>query len=355
MKIGIIGLSSVGKTTMFNLLTNTKVATGAYGAKDVNIGMAKVPDKRMDYLINLFKPKKTSYAQIEFIDIGGVVPGGGTRKFLDEVRDCDAIVHVVRTFDNKDVPHITESINPAKDLETVDLELLFADLELLDKRLERIKSGKKIKKEQQDELELLERLYKHLEEGGDIRQVDLSEEEEKQLRAYSFLTEKPKLVVVNVDEAQFKGNSYPAETELSELCSQKDMPLIEICGQIESEIGDLTEEDKEIFMEDLGITETGIQRLARAVYERLGLMSFFTVGEDEVKAWTINKGTPAKKAAGKIHSDIERGFIRAEVVKYQDLSHLGSMVKVKEQGLFRLEGKEYIVLDGDIINFRFNV
>lgn len=355
MKIGLIGLAGVGKTTIFNLLTNTKAAIGSYGAKDVNIGMAKVPDKRMNFLIDLFKPKKESFAQIEFIDIAGVVPEGGSRKFFDDVRDCDAIVHVIRSFENDEVPHVTDEINPAKDLETVDMELLFADLELLEKRIERIKTGKKIKKEQQEELVLLERLYEHLEAGGDIRQVELTEEEEKQLRAYSFLTEKPKLVVVNVDESQFKSNSYPAKEELIELCNKKEMPLIDICGQIEAEIGELTEEDKEIFMEDLGITETGIERLARAVYEHLGLISFFTVGEDEVKAWTINKGTPAKKAAGKIHSDIERGFIRAEVVKYQDIHQLGSMVKVKEQGLFRLEGKEYIVEDGDIINFRFNV
>jgi len=355
MKIGLIGLSGVGKTTIFNLLTNTKAATGAYGAKDVNVGMAKVPDKRMDFLVGLYKPRKVSFAQIEFIDIAGVVPEGGSRKFLDDVRDCDAIVHVIRAFENPDVPHVANEINPAKDLETVDMELLFADLELLEKRIERIKTGKKVKKEQQEELVLLERLYKHLEAGGDIRQVELTEEEEKQLRAYSFLTEKPKLAVVNVDESQFKNNNYPAKEELIQLCRRKDMPLIEICGQIEAEIGELTEEDKELFMEDLGITETGIERLARAVYEHLGLISFFTVGEDEVKAWTINKGTTAKKAAGKIHSDIERGFIRAEVVKYRDIHELGSMAKVREQGLFRLEGKDYIVEDGDIINFRFNV
>ncbi|MGI6227418.1 MAG: GTPase, partial [Peptococcales bacterium] len=208
MKIGLIGLSGVGKTTIFNLLTNTQATTGVYGAKEINIGMAKVPDARMDYLIELYKPKKTSFAQIEFIDIAGVVPEGGSRKFLDDVRDCDAIVHIVRAFDNPDVPHVTETIAPLKDLETVDMELLFADLELLEKRIERIKTGKKIKKEQQEELILLERLYQHLEAGGDIRQVDLSEDEEKQLRAYSFLTEKPKLVVVNVDESQLKNNDF---------------------------------------------------------------------------------------------------------------------------------------------------
>ncbi|MFZ7101709.1 MAG: redox-regulated ATPase YchF [Peptococcaceae bacterium] len=355
MKIGLIGLAGVGKTTIFNLLTNTKAITGAYGVKEANIGMAKVPDKRMDYLINLYNPKKNSFAQIEFIDIAGVVPEGGARKFLDEVRDCDAIVHIVRAFENADVPHVNESVDPGKDLETVDMELLFADLELLEKRIERIKTGKKIKKEQQEELVLLERLYHHLEEGGDIRQVELTEEEEKQLKAYSFLTEKPKLVVVNVDENQFKTNRYHNQKQLEDVCAVKEMPFLNICGQIEAELNDLNSEDKAVFMEDLGIQETGIERLARAVYEHLGLISFFTVGEDEVKAWTIRKGIPAKKAAGKIHSDIERGFIRAEVVKYQDLKELGSMVKVKEQGLFRLEGKDYIVEDGDIINFRFNV
>jgi hypothetical protein len=355
MKIGLIGLPGVGKTTIFNLLTNTKAIIGAYGVKEANIGMAKVPDKRMDFLINLFNPRKNSFAQIEFIDIAGVLPEGGSRKFLDEVRDCDAIVHVIRTFENTDVPHVNEGINPVQDLEIVDMELLFADLELLEKRIERIKTGKKIKKEQQDELLLLERLYKHLEKGGDIRQVELSDDEEKNLRAYSFLTEKPKLAVVNLDEEQFKNSAYPNKEKLINVCKGKDLPLIEICGQMEAEIGELTEEDKAIFMEDLGIEETGIERLARAVYEHLGLISFFTVGEDEVKAWTIKQGTIAKKAAGKIHSDIERGFIRAEVVKYKDLKDLGSMVKVKEQGLFRLEGKDYIVEDGDIINFRFNV
>lgn len=355
MKIGLIGLAGVGKTTIFNLLTNTKAITGAYGVKEANIGMAKVPDKRMDYLINLFNPKKTSYAQIEFIDIAGVVPEGGSRKFLDEVRDCDAIVHIIRAFENDDVPHVNESVDPAKDLETVDMELLFADLELLEKRIERIKTGKKIKKEQQDELVLLERLYGHLEEGGDIRQVELTDDEEKQLRAYSFLTEKPKLAVVNVDENQFKNNDYYNKKQLEDLCQAKEMPLINICGQIEAELNDLTSEDRAIFMDDLGLEETGIERLARAVYKHLGLISFFTVGEDEVKAWTIKQGTSAKKAAGKIHSDIERGFIRAEVVKYLDLKNLETMAKVKEQGLFRLEGKEYIVQDGDIINFRFNV
>lgn len=355
MKIGLVGLPGVGKTTIFNLLTSTKALTGTYGAKEANVGMAKVPDKRIDFLSQLYKPKKTTYAQIEFIDIAGVVPESGAGKFLEQVRDCDAIVHVVRAFNNPDVPHVNNQINPVKDLETVDTELLFADLELIDKRIERIKTGKKVKKEQLEELGILEKLYQHLENGGDIRQVDLTEEEQKTLKAYSFLTEKPKLVVINVDEEQMKNNDYPTKQEVVDFCKNKEMALIEICGQLEVEIQELSEEDKQIFMEDLNIKETGIERLAKKVYEHLGLISFFTVGEDEVKAWTIKKDTVAKKAAGKIHSDIERGFIRAEVVKFKDIYELGSMAKVREQGLFHLEGKEYIVEDGDIINFRFNV
>jgi len=355
MKIGLIGLPSVGKTTIFNLLTSTKAVTGTYGLKEANVGMAIVPDRRIDFLKKMYNPKKTSYAQIEFIDIAGVIPGSSARKFLDEVRDCDAIVHVVRAFENVNVPHINDGKKPADDLESLDVELLFADLELLDKRIERIKTGKKIKKEQQEELVLLERLYKYLEDGGDLRQVEISDEEEIQLRAYNFLTEKPKIVVINLDEMQFKNNDYPNKKEVADICESKEMPQIEICGQLEAEIEELSDEDKEIFMEDLNLEETGIERLAKVVYSHLGLISFFTVGEDEVKAWTIKKDTIARKAASKIHSDIERGFIRAEVVKYNNLEELGSMAKVKEQGLFRLEGKEYIVEDGDIINFRFNV
>ena len=355
MKIGLIGLPSVGKSTLFKLLTNTKNELGKYGAKETNIGMAKVPDRRIDFLSKMYNPKKTTYAQIEFIDIGGVIPNQGAGKFLEEVRECDAIVHVVRAFTNGEIPHIYPEINPLKDLETVDSEILFSDLELIDKRLERIKAAKKLKPEQADEAELLKRIYLHLENGEDIRQFDLNEEEEKQLRAYQFLTEKPKLVVINLDEEQFKKRDYPFKRELLELCQEKEIQLVEVCGKIEAEMIELEKEDLELFMEDLGLEETGVERLARAVYAHLGLISFITSGEDEVKSWTIKRETTARKAAGKIHSDIERGFIRAEVVKYEDLSRLGSMSKIKEQGLFRLEGKEYLVQDGDIINFRFNV
>lgn len=361
MKIGLVGLPLTGKTTLFNLLTNAKAATGTYAGKTgTNIGTSLVPDKRIDFLSALYNPKKTTYAQIEFVDVAGLAASteghkSGSAKFLNDVRNCDALVHVVRAFNNEDVLHVTEEINPARDLETVEMELLFADLELIEKRVERIKNGKKITKENAEEMELLERCYQELEAGTFISEVRLTKEEKVSLKNYAFLTEKPRLAVVNLDEVQFKNRDYPAKTETWQLCKDKNMPLLEICAQMELEICDLQEEDKALFMEDLGLKETGIELLARNVYEHLGLISFFTVGEDEVKAWTINKGLNAREAAGKIHSDIERGFIRAEVVKYEDIVQFGNMTKVKEKGLFRLEGKEYLVEDGDIINFRFNI
>ncbi|MGI6588849.1 MAG: redox-regulated ATPase YchF [Peptococcia bacterium] len=359
MKIGLVGLPLTGKTTFFNLLTSGKAETGS-GKIDANLGTARVPDPRIDFLSDLYQPRKTIYAQIDCIDIAGLISsqGGqksGASKFLNDVRVCDALVHVLRAFQNPQVVHVQEEINPARDLETVEMELLFADMELIEKRIERIRTGKKITKEDQAELARLEKSYAVLEEGKSMRDVDLSEEERDTMKNYAFLTEKPRLAVVNVDEEQFKQNDYPHRQELEALCKEKNIRLLEICAQMEGEINELDEEDKALFMADLGLTEAGIELLARNAYEHLGLISFFTVGEDEVRAWTIAQGTTAKEAAGKIHSDIERGFIRAEVVKYKDIQELGTMAKVKEKGLFRLEGKTYVVEDGDIINFRFNV
>lgn len=361
MKIGLIGLPLTGKTTLFNLLTLGKAVTGTFAKKtEANIGTARVPDSRIDFLSNLFQPKKTTYAQIEFVDIAGLTASQGgqkssSSKFLNDVRNCDALVHVLRVFENDDVPHVNTVLNPAGDLETIEMELLFSDLELVEKRIERIKTGKKITKENQLELELLQKCYDALETGTPMREIDLDEEERVSLRNYSFLTEKPRIAVVNLDENQFKDKEYPHKDDLKVLCEEKNIPLIEMCAQMELEISELEDEDKKIFMEDLGLEETGIEKLARTVYHRLGLISFFTVGEDEVRAWTINQGSIAREAAGKIHSDIERGFIRAEVVKYQDLAQLSTMAAVKDKGLFRLEGKEYLVHDGDIVHFRFNV
>ncbi|MCL2153122.1 MAG: redox-regulated ATPase YchF [Oscillospiraceae bacterium] len=361
MKIGLIGLDQTGKTTLFNLLTgraDNPVTIGAKGS--VNIGTGHVPDERIDFLSELFKPKKTIYAKIDLVDVAGFSASGdakssGAAKFLNDVRPCDALVHVLRAFQSASVAHDLGSIDPARDLEAVETEMLFADLEMIEKRVARIKTGKKITKEHEAELALLDRCYKSLENGDSIADLDLSQQERSAISGFAFLTEKPRMAVANLDENEWETKSWPAQDELKALCSELNIPLIELCVETELEISQLPEDDKQMFMDDLGITQPGIAVLAMAAYSLLGLISFLTVGPDEVRAWTIEKGTHAKSAAGKVHSDIERGFIRAEVVKYDNIKELGSMAKVKEKGLFRLEGKEYIVADGDIINFRFNI
>lgn len=358
---GIIGLPMVGKTTLFNLLTEAHVQTSNFfsGKTETNVGVAKIPDKRIDFCAELYKPRRTIYAQIEFIDVVGLVKGaskgqGVGNEFLNSVRNVDALVHVVRLFQNPDVIHVEETIDPLRDIETINMELLFSDLEIVEKRIEKINSGKK-KKEQDTELKVLLKCKECLENELPIHTLNLSDEEKNLLKGYTFLTEKPMILVANLDEKQLKSGEYPGKEGLKKYAAARGIPVVEISARIEEEINSLGEEDKDLFMEDLGLTEPGIERLARAVYDHLGLISFFTVGEDEVRAWTIEKNTDAKRAAGKIHSDIERGFIRAEVVRFEDLAELKSMAKVKEKGLFRLEGKDYIVQDGDIINFRFNV
>lgn len=360
MKIGLVGLPLVGKTTFFNLLTHThaEISSFASGKTASNIGTAKIPDYRIDFLSGLYNPKKTTYAQIDFTDIPGLFGGdgsGGGNQFLEDVRKVDALVHVVRAFDNSEAHHVEGSVDPMRDIETVNLELLFADLGIIDNRISRIKSGKKITKENLAELEVLKKCKDGLEGGLLIHQIKLTEEEREQLKTFSFLSEKPMILVINIDEDSLNSNSYPQKDDVLMYAKKRSVPVIEICAKTEMEISELDEEDKLMFMEDLGIKRSGIDVLASTAYDYLGLISFLTTGEDEVKAWTIKKGTEARKAAGKIHSDIERGFIRAEVVKFKDLEALGSMAKTKEKGLYRLEGKEYIVQDGDIINFRFNV
>ncbi|MCL5289499.1 MAG: redox-regulated ATPase YchF [Firmicutes bacterium] len=362
LNCGLIGLPMVGKTTVFNLLTGLTAETSNFltGKAETNAGVALVPDRRVDYLSRLYNPKKTTYAQIYFSDVPGLVRGssqgqGVGNQFLNAIRGVDMLVQVVRTFENPGVAHVEDSINPLRDIETVNLELLFADMEVIEKRIERIKSGKKVKKENEQELHVLERCLSALESETALNRLDLSPDERRLLKNYGFLTEKPMLIVINTDEEQYKQKMYPDKVKLTAFAQSKGLPLIEICGRIEMEIGALPPEDRDLFMADLGLEQSSIDRLARTVYNYLGLISFLTVGKDEVKAWTIEKGTEARKAAGKIHSDIERGFIKAEVVKYSDLERLGNMAGVKETGLYRLEGKEYIVEDGDIINFRFNV
>lgn len=361
MKIGLIGLNQTGKTTLFNLLTGREEGGQAAAAKGMaNTGTGVVPDSRIDFLSGLYHPKKTTYAKIDLIDIAGFSAAGANRnsgaaKFLNDVRPCDALVHVLRAFESDAVIHEEGHVDPARDLEAVEMEMLFADLELVEKRIDRIKTGKKITKENAEELQLLERCYAWLEGGGAMREMALTGEERLSIRNYAFLTEKPRLAVVNLDEAQWKGKTWPNRAGLLDQCLRLCIPILALCAEMELEISRLPDEDKQVFMEDMGIEQPGIAALAQAIYGLLGLVSFLTAGEDEVKAWAIEEGTAAKAAAGKIHSDIERGFIRAEVVKFDNIKDLGSMAKVKEKGLFRLEGKEYIVIDGDIINFRFNV
>lgn len=360
MRIGIIGLPFVGKTTLFNLLTGAGVETGGYGSgkQSTNVKTARVPDERVDYLSEMFKPKKTVYAQIEFIDIPGLRRGEGrsaSSQFLESVRKVDALVHVVRAFENPEVIHSEGDINPFRDLETIGMELLFADLDIIEKRIERIKTSKKKQKNVEEELKVLVKCRDVLEEGKLISSLDLTDEEKEFLKTYSFLTEKPQILVINLDESQMSLKNYPGQSQIYDYTEKNQVPVIELCAQIEMEINSLPEEDRNEFMKEMGISEPGISRLARITYKHLGLISFFTAGEDEVKAWTIKKNTTAKKAAGKIHSDIEKGFIRAEVFHFDDLKAAGSVVGVKERGKFRLEGKDYIVKDGDIITFRFNI
>jgi len=361
MKIGLIGLNQTGKTTLFNLLTGRDERTmTASGKGSANIGTGFVPDDRIDFLSGLYKPKKTTYAKIDFIDVAGFSTSSDSRnsgaaKFLNDVRPCDALIHVIRAFESRIITHDLDTIDPARDLEAVETEMLFADLEMIEKRIARIKAGKKVTHEHEEELALLSRCYNRLEDNGSIANMELSDQELVSIRSFAFLTEKPRLAVLNLDEKQWETKSWPAQQTLQALCSGINVPILELCVETELEISRLPEDDKKLFMDDMGIKQPGVRVLARAVYGLLGLISFLTVGADEVRAWTIGKGVNARTAAGKIHSDIERGFIRAEVVKYDALKDLGSMSKVKEKGLFKLEGKEYIVLDGDIINFRFNV
>ncbi|MGI9952782.1 redox-regulated ATPase YchF [Moorellaceae bacterium AZ2] len=352
---GIIGLPLVGKTTLFNLLTWSEAETSAFGGRTkTNIRTAPIPDPRLDFLASLYRPRKITPATLEVIDVPGFTPGAGA-SFLAAVREVDALIHVVRAFRDEAVPHLEGSLDPMRDLDTVQAELLLADLQLVETRLERIAASKKIKGEMQAEQAALRRCQEVLEAEKPLSEADLTEQEWQALRHHEFLTTKPLLVVINIDEEQLHRGSYPRQEEVEAYARDKGFPLLTLCAKLEVEIARLEPGDREIFLQEMGIHEPGIHRVARAIYRRLGLISFLTAGEDEVRAWTIREGTRAKEAAGKVHSDMERGFIRAEVVRFDDLQALGSMAKVREKGLVRLEGKDYVVADGDIINFRFNV
>lgn len=353
MQLGIIGMPLVGKTTLFELLTEAR----EHGSQNrSNMAMARVPDSRIDYLSNMYHPRKTTYAQLEIVDIPGLVPGAdkGSVMFLESVRKADALLHVVRVFDSDSVPSFNNEVNPINDIEIIKYELLLADLDLVEKRIERINASKK-KNQLQEELDLLERLHENLSNEIPLSSLDFTETEEALMSSFQFLTLKPVLLCLNVGEDDLAQKEYPKRQEILEYAADSQYPVVEVSASLEREIAELESEEKDIFMEEMGIEESGLVKIARSMYARLNLISFFTVGEDEVKAWTIEAGTTARKAAGKIHSDIERGFIRAEVVEYEDLKRFNGMAGVKENGLFRLEGKEYIVKDGDIVHFRFNV
>lgn len=362
MKIGLIGLPSVGKTTLFNLLTesNIEVSEFSQGKIEANLGIAKVPDERIDFLHELHQARKKVFATIEVIDVPGLVKGSSAGKgvgnqFLDNIRKTDALVHVIRAFENDNVLHSDGSIDPMRDIETINFELLLSDLGVIEKRIEKIETSKKKTKEDLEELAFLKKCSEGLESGLLLHNIDFNEEEKEYFKIFSFLSEQPMIWVVNIDEDQLMAKNYPGKEALEAYAKETNTPLIEICIKTEQEISQLDPEDRELFIEELDIKELGIDKLSKTAYDYLGLMSFLTAGVQEIHAWTIKKGTVAKVAAGKIHTDIEKGFIRAEVARYKDIVEYGSMQKAKEKGLVTLEGKEYIVQDGDIIDFRFNV
>ena len=358
MQIGLVGTPYSGKTTLFNLLTGNNQATGFNEAGEIHIGSAVVPDPRIGFLSNLYKPKKTTYARIDFKDIPGVKMDDNRARashLLNEVRSSDMLVQVVRAYNSDQTNALVGSSQPYSELVDYATELILADIDALEKRIERIDDMKKKNNDSLEQQNLLRKLLAALEEEIFIGTLELTDSEKELLMGQSFLSEKPMLIVVNIDEDQLRCGNYPQKDEIYQYAAEKGIPLVEVCAKTEMEINQLEPNEQSEFLDELGLTESSLGRLARTAYELLHLSSFFTVGEDEVRAWTIKHGNNARKAAGKIHSDIERGFIRAEVFHYNFLYELGSTVKVREAGQFRLEGKEYEVVDGDIISFRFNV